>query len=78
MSRRIICKLVKDFMLYKDPYVFRNYPLCNCSHLCHVQVQETDDNNYCPKNYNEYTKIRKLITEDNNYLKKNWPDAKDS
>ena len=77
MSQRIICKLVKDFMLYKDPHVFRNYTPCNCSHLCHVQ--ESDYNSfYFPKNYIEYVKIRKIITEDNNYSKKNWPDAKDS
>ena len=76
-TRKTICKLVRDFMLTKDPYGFQSHEICSCSYLCRVQT-ENDNENYFPKNYDEYVKVRNVIIEDNNFLKKNLQDDKGS
>ena len=74
-KKRIICKLIRDVMLSKDPYCFQNYTICNCSCYCHIQqLYRNDDKKYFPKNYEEYVKIR----SDYNFLKRNLPGEKDS
>jgi len=70
-NSRIICKVIRDFMLSKDPYGFQNHTVCKCSYLCHIKQVFGDDKKYFPKNYYEYIKIRKQIIEDNNVSKKN-------
>ena len=77
MSRKIICKIVRDFMLTKDPYGFQAHEICKCNYLCHIQ-NEPENKNYFPKNNNEYIKIRKQIIEDNNFSKRNLLNVKGS
>ena len=76
MTTKNICKLLRDIMLTKDPYGFQHHKMCNCSYFCQVKYNEGNDE-YFPKNYEEFLHIRKII-EDNNCWKKNSPNEKGS
>ena len=52
---KIICRIIKNFLMNKDPYCFQHNKLCNCSlPFCHVKFKESDK--YFPKNYTEFKK----------------------
>ena len=57
---KIICRVIRDQMLKKDPYGFQTYNLCKCKHpFCNSKFK--DNENYFPRNYEEFKKCINTI-----------------
>lgn len=54
---KVVCKIIKNMMMKKDPHCFQEFNLCDCRDVqtfCIVKFKEIE--NYFPRNFKEFKK----------------------
>jgi hypothetical protein len=60
MFDKIVCRIIKNKMFNKDPFCFQDYKVCSCK-LPYCVSKFTKNENYFPKNYQEFKKCMNNI-----------------
>ena len=60
MSKQIIvCQIIRNHLLKKDPFCFTHFSICECVKQNSCHVKNKTDTNYFPINYKQFKQIIK-------------------